>query len=51
MPPLPGMPKTTVGIRIPPSTELLAESAAMTPRTSPFPKVSLAPFSVSRAWA
>ena len=51
MPPLPGMPNTTVGISTPPSTELFAESAAMTPRTSPLPKVSIAPFSVWRAWA
>ena len=51
MPPLPGMPKTTVGMSTPPSTELLAASEAMTPRISPLPKVSVPPFSVWRACA
>ena len=45
---LPGMPKARVGIRPPPSLALLALSGAMTPRTSPLPKLS-AFFSVCRA--
>ena len=50
MPALPGTPKTTVGISAPPSRELVALSAAMTPRTSPLPKLCCAPFSVLSAW-
>src|ERR1700755_3125783 len=42
---LPGTPNATVGTSAPPSLALLELSEAMTPRTSPLPKVWLAPFS------
>ena len=47
---LPGIPKAMVGISDPPSFELLALSGAMTPRTSPLPKLSRAPGQVWIAW-
>jgi len=37
---LPGTPKAMVGIRAPPSLELLAAPGPNTPRTSPLPKPS-----------
>ncbi len=46
----PGTPNATVGISAPPSFALLEHSQAMTPRTSPLPNVSRAPFSVRMAW-
>ena len=46
MPALPGTPKAMVGTSGPPSLALLELSDAMTPRTSPLPKVCGAPFSV-----
>ena len=46
---LPGTPKATVGSSAPPSLALLALSDAITPRTSPLPKVWFAPFSVLSA--
>ena len=45
----PGIPNASVGINDPPSLALVAESTAITPRTSPFPKLSSAPFSVALA--
>ena len=39
----PGTPKANVGTSAPPSFALFALSEAITPRTSPFPNVSLAP--------
>ena len=45
----PGIPNASVGINEPPSFAFVAESTAITPLTSPFPKVSSAPFSVARA--
>ena len=45
---LPGTPRVKVGISVPPSLASLEASGAMTPRTSPLPKVSLAPLQV---WA
>ena len=45
-----GTPNATVGTSAPPSRALVALSAAMTPRTSPVPKVCAAPFSVRSAW-
>ena len=50
MPAEEGTPNTTVGTRAPPSRELVALSAAITPRTSPVPKVCCAFFSVRNAW-
>ena len=50
MPALAGTPNATVGTSAPPSRALVALSAAMTPRTSPVPKVCAAPFSVRSAW-
>ena len=50
MPALPGTPKAMVGMSAPPSLALLALSEAMTPRTSPLPKLCWAPFSVRMAW-
>ena len=50
MPAEPGTPNATVGTSAPPSRELLADSDAMTPRTSPVPNVCDAPFSVRSAW-
>ena len=50
MPADPGTPKATVGISVPPSRAVLEASEAMTPRMSPLPKVSEAPFSVRAAW-
>ena len=47
---LPGTPNATVGTSAPPSLALLELSDAITPRTSPLPKVRLAPFSVLSAW-
>jgi hypothetical protein len=47
---LPGTPKAIVGTSAPPSLALLALSEAITPRTSPVPKVFSAPFSVALAW-
>ena len=38
--PEPGMPKSRVGMRAPPSLALLADSGPSTPRTSPVPKES-----------
>ena len=46
---LPGTPKAMVGTSAPPSLALFELSEAMTPRTSPLPKVSAAPFSVFSA--
>ena len=46
---LDGTPNATVGTSAPPSRALVALSAAMTPRTSPVPKVCAAPFSVRSA--
>src|SRR3954471_19848928 len=43
---LPGTPNATVGTSAPPSLALLELSEAITPRTSPLPKVCAAPFSV-----
>ena len=45
----PGTPNTMVGMSAPPSREQVALSAAITPRTSPLPKVRWASFSVFRA--
>ena len=50
MPAEPGTPNTMVGMSAPPSREQVALSAAMTPRTSPCPKVICAFFSVFSAW-
>ena len=47
---LPGTPNAMVGTSAPPSLALFELSDAMTPRTSPLPKVSAAPFSVLSAW-
>ena len=47
---LPGTPNAMVGTSAPPSLALFELSEAMTPRTSPLPKVSAAPFSVFSAW-
>src|SRR3974377_530571 len=49
----PGTPNASVGMSAPPSRALLADSAAIRPRTSPLPKVSPAPFprrAAARAW-
>ena len=40
MPELPGMPKNSVGSRLPPSLELFAASGAMTPSMRPLPNSS-----------
>jgi hypothetical protein len=50
IPALVGTPNATIGTKAPPSRALVALSAAMTPRMSPLPKVSDAPFSVRSAW-
>ena len=47
---LPGTPNAMVGTSAPPSLALLELSEAITPRTSPLPKVCAAPFSVLSAW-
>jgi hypothetical protein len=47
---LPGTPNAMVGTSAPPSLALFELSEAITPRTSPLPKVSRAPFSVLSAW-
>ena len=46
MPPLDGLPNVIVGMRWPPSIELVALSGAITPRTSPVPHVFTPSFSV-----
>ena len=51
IPTLPGTPKKSVGMSCPPSTALLADSGAMTPRMSPVPNVVVPPRTVCRAEA
>lgn len=46
----PGIPKAIVGTSEPPSFALFDDSDAITPRTSPRPKVSDAPLQVRAAW-
>ena len=47
----PGTPKAMVGTSEPAVMALLADSGAMTPRTSPLPKVLLAPLTVCNSMA